>query len=330
MQRRDVLRGAAALGVQALGAGAGGCAAQSSYVQEPGIPPPNMSDFLARVDEHMEGLASARFVQGFVEAWHRQPVSPEKRPEIEARDALFRKMLRSLYFTQTFRDLPEDSQLHPEMQDRMRQHIDEVDVTVSEVTGMLAQLDDSQREAARRTLKQRPALAMKIAEVIDEQAALAGVSRKRRVQLRGMMAHTSFRLKNAAPGVLIDEYLEKVQRVQAQSGAQAEFALRIASQAGSDAFWQQPNQAAAGTPAGAPAYVAPTAAPPAQNPTPGIGTVKAGGLLLGIGVATFAGSAVFVALGADLFVIGMTVGAILFAVGLVMLIVGAIIYAASA
>jgi hypothetical protein len=288
-----------------------------------------MSDFLARVDEHMDGLANARFVQGFVEAWHKQPISAEKRPEIEARDALFRKMLRSLYFTQTFRDLPEASQRHPEMQDRMWRHIGEVDATVSDVTSMLAQLDDSQRDAARRTLQQRPELAMKVAEVIDEQAALAGVSRKRRVQLRGMMAHTSFRLKNAAPGVVIDEYVQKVQRAQAQSGAQAEFALRFASQAGSEAFRQQPSHVGSAAPAGAQAGAA---AQPTSEPTarPGRGTMNTGGLLLGIGVATFAGSAIFVALGAFPLVIGMTVGAILFAVGLVMVIVGAIISAASA
>jgi uncharacterized membrane protein YgdD (TMEM256/DUF423 family) len=281
-----------------------------------------MSDFLARVDEHMDGLASARFVQGFAEAWHKQPISREKLPEIEARDALFRRMLRSLYFTQTFRDLPEESQLHPEMQDRMWQHIDEVDGTVSDVTTMLAEFDDDQREAVRRTLKRRPELAMKIAEVIDDQAALAGVSRRRRVQLRSMMAHTSFRLKNAAPGVVIDEYLEKVRRAQAQSGTQAEFAVRMAQQAGSSSLWQGPSHAVrvASTQAGA-AAVGPTPEPPAK---PGRGTMKTGGILLGIGLATFAGSAIFVALGAFPFVIGMTVGAILFAVGLVVLIVGAI------
>jgi hypothetical protein len=186
---------------------------------------------------------------------------------------------------------------------------------------------------------------MSIGEAIDDQAAIAGVSRKRRLQLRSMMMQASFRLKHSAPGAVIDEYVDKVQRMTAQGGAQADLTLRIAGRASSDQFFQD---APIGTQGGDVAAdpVQPAAAPSAQPaPAPatppakgtkkvrqGSGTVKTGAILMGVAVATAGVSALFVAAGGPAVImgaIGLTVGAILFAVGLIMLIVGAIIYAAS-
>ena len=58
-------------------------------------------------------------------------------------------------------------------------------------------------------------------------------------------------------------------------------------------------------------------------------TITTGCWLLGIGVVTFGLSTIFVSAGVVPFLIGMTVGAILFAVGFICLIVGALIYAFS-
>ncbi len=57
--------------------------------------------------------------------------------------------------------------------------------------------------------------------------------------------------------------------------------------------------------------------------------MKTGGILMGIGVLTFGVSAAVVASGGIPGLFGMTVGAILFAAGLICLIVGAVLYAAS-
>jgi hypothetical protein len=51
--------------------------------------------------------------------------------------------------------------------------------------------------------------------------------------------------------------------------------------------------------------------------------------LLGIGVVTFGVSVAIVSAGGTALLVGATIGALLFAIGLVVLLVGAIIYAAN-
>ena len=52
-----------------------------------------------------------------------------------------------------------------------------------------------------------------------------------------------------------------------------------------------------------------------------------GAWLLGIGVVTFGVSAAIVSAGGTALLVGATIGALLFAIGLIVLLVGAIIYA---
>jgi hypothetical protein len=343
MQRRDVLKGGALLGAGAIGTSAAGCATSGFGAgADVRVPPPDMAEFLAHLDERMQAIDRADFVREFTQQAHGKVLTDAQRAALEPREVAFRKMLRSLYLTQTFRDLPEESQLHPQVQAHMQSHIGEVNETVFGVTEMLEKLSDDERNAARDLLKRAPELGMKISEVVDEQAALARVSAKRRVQLRSMMTQTSFRLRHQPPAQLIDEYVHKAHKAMEQGGARTEALMRLTANASSSAFWAQQAQLSRGTaPAGSasgsasePASASPTSVnepptAPATAPHAGSGTIKTGAILLGIGVITFLGSTALVALGAVPFVVGMTVGAVLFAIGLVMIIVGAIIYAAS-
>ena len=147
--------------------------------------------------------------------------------------------------------------MHPGLQDRMRHHKGEFEQTVVDVTDLLAKLDDGQKKKVQNHLRKEPDLGMKIAEAIDNEAAIAGVSNQRRLQLRSMMMQASFRLKNTSPGVVIDEYVDKARRLGAESGQQTEMALRLAGRAGSDSFWQH-HAAGLGAQAG-PNAVAPPA-----------------------------------------------------------------------
>jgi hypothetical protein len=304
-----------------------------------------MDEFLRDMDQRMLAMNSADFVREFTAGTTGRPLTDVQKVALEPKEKLFRGMLRTLYLTQTFRDLPEEAQRHPGMQRRMREHIDEVDQTVTDVTGFMSGLDDDQRTKLQQQLRARPDLGMSIGEAIDDQAAIAGVSRKRRLQLRSMMMQASFRLKHSAPGAVIDEYVDKVQRMTAQGGAQADLTLRIAGRVSGDQFFQttpidtqggdvvtDPAQPAT-SPSAQPAPAAPTTSPAKRKKVrQGEGTVKTGAILMGVAVVTAGVSALFVAAGGGAVIlgaIGLTVGAILFAVGLIMLIVGAIIYAAS-
>jgi hypothetical protein len=337
MQRRDLLKGGMVAGAGALEACAPARPAAPAPF-EPGIMPADMDAFLNDLDARMDGMASGGFVQGFVSATAKKPLTEEQRARIEPNDQLFRGMVRTLYLTQTFRDLPEEAQLHPGMQEKMFRHMGEVNQTVSAVTEHLAKLDGSQRAELRERLRREPQLAMTIAEAIDQQAAHASIPAKRRIQLRSMMAQASFRLKHSSPDTVIDEYVDKARRMTAQSGLQSDLALRVASRVGQDSFWQE--QAKYSSSRGSRAYAMNTGAAPTSAevppPTPhasssraGFPTMNTGAWLMGIGVVVFGVSGLIVAAGAFPFVFGMTVGALLFAAGFICLIVGAIIHAAA-
>jgi len=356
MQRRDVLTGSAVVGAGVAGGViSSGCASPLAGAP-PAMPPlPMPIDMDAYCDEleaKLAGMSKSELVDGFARLAKNQPLSPERRARIEANEALFRRSLSSLFLTQTFRDLPLEAQRHPRLQALMHARLPEVDQTVFDVTDMLETLDPEQRQALRHELARRPSLPLELSEAIDERAAAAGVSANRRRQLRSMLTQASFRLRHAAPDTLIDEYTAKVRRATAPGGAAQAMALQAAARATEDLFFSaQVASASAASPAAASAAApAPTSARPASaahrrrtgtgagrpvpapepssaSAHPGEGTMITGAWLLGIGVVTFGVSAAIVSAGGTALLVGATIGALLFAIGLIVLLVGAIIYA---
>src|SRR5262249_55518168 len=155
------------------------------------------------------------------------------------------------------------------------------------------------------------------------------------------------RLRTESPGALIDEYTAKVQRLRGEDGKSA-LALALAQKLGEDQFWRYQQHLAQSGPGGSmpataapataapttpglapPSSVAPQPAPAASN-KPGDGAIKAGAYMLGIGIVDFGLGALIVSnssgvlLGIAL-VGGITIGAVLAAIGLITLIIGALI-----
>jgi hypothetical protein len=232
--------------------------------------PDGAAQFNAMLDRQLAAMAQPGLLQRLIGA-----TGPERSPEQAARlaekDALFRRMLGTLLVTQGFRELPVETQLDPAVQERMWSHMDEIGATVFEVTDTLAALDEPQRAQLRSVLGQRKDLPMEVGEVIDAQAASAGISGARRMQLRSMMSQTSFRLRHGDPGSIIDEYVEKVARMKESTERHGD-ALRIAKQLGERSFWryqhllaQEPGvpQPGASQPQPQPPPIAP---PPVQVP----------------------------------------------------------------
>lgn len=288
-----------------------------------GIVPDDMDDYLAGLDRNLERIGESRFVEGFVAKATGKPFAPELRKELDPSETQFRGMLHTLLLTQSFRDLSEDGRYHPGMQKRMLQNLESIDASVFQVSDMLENLDAGQREDMRKFLKKNPDMAIRLAETLDEQAALAGVSRQSRIKMRSMMTQASFRLRNNAPGVVIDEYVEKVRKASEPNRADI-LASQSMAKVGGDAFWQYQDKLAASAGVGDP------------PPKPGERGIRIGAKLLGIGVLTLAGSGLAVAIGVDGFeplavlgVIGLTVGAILFAIGFLTLIFSALIRASN-
>ncbi|HEX4416565.1 MAG TPA: hypothetical protein VH165_01645 [Kofleriaceae bacterium] len=377
MKRRDVLKlGAAATAAAQLPLDAGCVVPRATTPPTPTTDADGGKAFLTKLDGQLAALDDADFVSRFTRAQLGREPTTAQQAVLDDKDAMFRRMLRTLLITQGFRDQEPATQLDPDVQARMFTHMDEVGATVFEISDMLGSLDASHRPKLRQQLKAQPDLPMALAEAIDAHASRAGVSAKRRLQLRQMMANATFRLRHGDPNTLIDEYVAKVERVK-QNGTTDAQALDLAQKLGERAFWKYqhqlaqdagPQPAAPTTPApttAAPTTAAPTtAAPTTATPTtpapttavpttaapavpqppqmtsnpkpaaperaphPGDGALRAAGYLLGIGVVTFGASAALVDASAA-FLVGATIGAVLFAIGLVTLIVGAIIYASA-
>jgi hypothetical protein len=152
------------------------------------------------------------------------------------------------------------------------------------------------------------------------------------------MKQATFRLRTETPGALIDEYTDKVQRLRGEDGKSA-LALALAQKFGEKQFWRYqqhlaqtadrevPGQAPMTN--SAPGATPPRPPSPAAAPKPGSGAVTAGAYMMGIGAVDFGLGSLIVsstsgALGAIALVGGITVGALLVAIGFIVLIVGAL------
>lgn len=320
MKRRDLL----ALGATGAALGATGCGPSPGALEAmaPEVPP---ETFLAMLDRQLPAVDRARFVDGLVgRALAGRALSPAAQQTVDDNDATMRRMLRTLLITQGFRELPKSTQVAPPVQERMLGHMEEVDASIFEVTSRLAAMSPDDRRGLRDTLRARPELPMEIAAAIDGHAAAAGITAGRRAQLRSMMANAAFRLKHGDPSAMIDEYVAKVERFRGQTATDAK-ALALAETYGQRAFWQY--QRHLQTAPGATAPVAP-ANPAAPGERPGQWSMRAGGYMMGTGVVVFGVSLLLVDTAGG-FVFGVTVGAVLFAVGLIFLVVGALRYALS-
>jgi hypothetical protein len=317
MDRREALKMGAQFGAGLALGGLGGCAPGARTALAPSLPSGELESRLGSWDRHWDEIGSVRFLEGFATGATGKPLTPEFRQKSENSEILFRDGMRTLFLTQSFRDLPEADRFRPEVQERMHRNIDVIDNSVQGMTDMLERLPPGERENVRATIRKHPGLAMRISEVLDGYATRSGVSRDLRLKFRSAMTQTSFRLSRHDPSVVIDEYVAKVKRA-SEAGPEEIRASRMADQAAGPAFWRFQEAAAFAEKAGVETVSGDT-------PYPGKKALHAGAKMLGIGVATFGISMLFVS--GDVFVpfvFTATAGAILIAIGILTLIVGAI------
>jgi hypothetical protein len=261
MKRRDVMK----LGAVAAGASVGvpGCAVPRMISSMTGAD--GAARFNSMLDEQLAKVARPGLLQQLIGEDPARARSPEVAAKLAEKDALFRRMLGALLVTQGFRELPVETQIEPAVQERMWSHLDAIDATVFEVGDTLAALDEPTRTGLRKTLGKRQDLPMEIGEMIDAQAASAGISLARRMQLRKMMSQAGFRLRHGDPGSIIDEYVDKVARVR-ESGEAHGDALHLAKQLGERSFWRYQHMLAQDPGTGAPAPQPPAGTVPAGPP----------------------------------------------------------------
>jgi hypothetical protein len=214
------------------------------------------------------------------------------------REPLVQAAVTSLFVTGMLGDLPVAQQVDKRIQDRVVSALPVFDEAVDGMGEYLASLREHDLRAAADFLRE-PGAKDQIITRLDEEAALTGVSAPRRRQLRDMLSHVTWRIANQPPELVVNEYLEKTHRA-AETNLESEAWQRlVASRAGEQLFWKRAES------------------PPQPGESKG---GSRGAKTLGIGLAVFAISTVLVAVGAFGFVFGMTVGAVMMLIGLIMLI----------
>jgi hypothetical protein len=229
MDRRDFIK-KGALG--ASGVVAGGAAPNPlEGVERPKarvLPPEDMEAYLATVDEGVARLSEWPLAERF--------------PGLKGSDfdgeSLGRKALLSLYMAGMFGDLPVENQVHAGMQDRLWAAQPAMDEALTEMTDFVHLQTPEQLARVRATLLTQPDVLRDVITVVDAEAERSGVSEPRRAQLRAMFTDVGWRLENQPPGLIVDEYLGKVQKVTASDIEDAARQRWLTARYGEEIFWQ--------------------------------------------------------------------------------------------
>jgi hypothetical protein len=314
---------------------------------------PEMDGFLAQLDATMARIGNSPLTGLFDLGGKREAPKPSAADVL-----LLKKSLRSLALAGAHRELEGSAKAHPAVMRRIEAAAPEMDDAVFGVTELLEGLNAGDRVELQRRLRSDPEIPKRVAEWLDGHAASLNVPLERRMRLRTLAKHTTWRLANQPVGAIMDEYVDKVRKMAGRLGYQEELQRQIATRATTGALlgWQDQIDPTTppGTPPGTPPSTPPgalPAAPPAPYPAPpyppggqpppgyyypppmvavpcvpkgsnNSGLITAGAVMLGIaGVGGIVGGVVLAA-GSFAGAITLTVAGIVLIVGLIILIVG--------
>ena len=344
VDRRDVLRVGAAGALAAGAAGSGGCAALDA-LDRTGLAQPDgalsETDVRRWCTELDVGLAA---IDRGKSLSHLLPGvdldDPLERAEMKRIDTLGRKALRGLTFASMVTALPEEHRSHPEVTRRVAQYQPELDEAVLGMSAELASQTREDNRALQRELKRNPDLPLKVAALLDGPARELGVPRQSRKQMKRILATVGWRLQRQSPEAVFDEYVTKVKKLAGQSGQLAEYQRALATASLERSLFAQGRPPVAYLGQDWKAESSEKGPLPKTGKTPlkplqpedkrqlrrASRELTAGGIVLGVGLATF-GAAAVAAFGLGLVPVGlalMTIGGVIVLSGIITLIVGGV------
>jgi hypothetical protein len=220
--RRHVLRAGVMAGTASAALGSAGCAGWGvgSRLRAPtaALSRGELAAFLEQFDRGLLLIERSEFVTRFAEARGPAARTVEERRWLEEAEADFRDTIASIFASQSFRELPLESQLHPEVQRRMLGRIESIDATVRRLSRRLRELSPAEREAFHDALQKSPELSMDISEAMNREASRVGVSPALRRHFRWMMTQVAFRITSQGPTRALDDITAHLDRVQAPGG----------------------------------------------------------------------------------------------------------------
>ena len=293
MERREFIRVATTATVAAGGANAG---VPDLMRADPGSVPaptlesaPDMRAYCATFDAGMKRI----------EGWSLTKGRADFTGDREEADSLARAALQALYVTGMLGDLPLEAQVDAGFQRRMHAALPKIDDAVARMTAYLKSRTEADFTKVHAAFRQTNA-GTRIADALDAEAALSGVSKSRRAHMRTMLTQIEWRLTYQSPSLLVNEYLDKAEKL-------------VASDIDMEARKQWLIEKVGPRLLGSGLVPRDGTAPPPRR--------RDGGKTMAIGFIVLASGALIVALGAFPGVFVMTVGAVMMLVGLISLMV---------
>ena len=257
--------------------------------QRPAAMPADMDEYLARLD-----AGAAR-----IGRWSTEDVVPVWKGDRAEGETIARTALQSLFITGMIADLPIEAQMRPEVQRRIHAAAPLMDEATERTTSFLASRTAADLSYVQLGLRDYDAGAT-ILTAFDREAAANGLSDWRRAQTREIFAQAEWRLRNQPPELIVNEYINKVEKLGA-ADIPGESQLRaLAAQAGEKAFWDH-----------------------SVEKTLREARISRGLKVMGYGILILAGGVAIAAAGATPAIFVATVGAVTMIVGLIILLVGA-------
>ncbi|MCB9684855.1 MAG: PDZ domain-containing protein [Alphaproteobacteria bacterium] len=133
---------------------------------------------------------------------------------------LLGEVVATLWVSTTFRDLPRDVRIQPEIQRWLLDEGPTMARSMYQVAELLEGLSAAEREELVDVLTTRPEIVQAMTEGFDVHASSAGVEPERRRQSRTLLDHTTWRLRHQSPDAVIDELLHRFDRVCRRNGVE--------------------------------------------------------------------------------------------------------------
>lgn len=226
--RAGALAGAAGAALTSAGCSTGWGTGPGARAPTAALSPAELDAFLVQFDRGLAEIERSEFVTRFAERRGVGAKTAERARQLAEAEAEFRDTVACIFASQSFRELPLESQLHPEVQRRMLGRIESIDASARRMTRRLRELTPSERQAFHQALRKHPDLSMDISEAVTREASRVGVSPALRRQFRSMMTHVAFRIKSQGPTRALDEITAHLDRISAPGTLHYEQAQRLA------------------------------------------------------------------------------------------------------
>jgi len=178
----------------------------------------NVKQVLKRVDAINEQIRTDEFFD----------VPSRQIAKYGCNDYLFRETLESLLLIGVMGDLSKEDQMHPLMQERMRESAGLFDRVTLGMATFLENMSKEQRAGVSKKLVENPDIIKSFQAAFDKEARKNGVPYQRLRHFHTLWNRASTSLKKRNNSTIIDEYIEKVDKVALQNGITPEIRRALA------------------------------------------------------------------------------------------------------